>query len=118
MRKTVQAILSPIRAVANLAPMERLKLDARQILADLVLDMQGATPPMQRHVAEALGVLAPRLYNLWDAAALVQPRPAWLAPLASYGPLCRSTSGDIDESPEEQLGYILADAWNPPVGLA
>ena len=85
MSKTVQAILTPIRNHAKLTPLARLDVDRQKILADLLADLDGCNDPnIVRHVSECLEVLAPRLYDLWDAAGEVKSPPAWLVPLASY----------------------------------
>jgi hypothetical protein len=81
---TVHQILAPIRNHARLSPLERLDVHGIDLLNALVGALDGAEPAVERHVAEALEVLAPRLYDLWDAAGTIAPRPAWLAPLASY----------------------------------
>jgi hypothetical protein len=85
MSKTVHVILAPIRNHAKLTPVARLDVDRQKILADLLADLHGCSDPrIVGHVSECLEVLAPRLYDLWDAAGEVKNPPVWLAPLASY----------------------------------
>lgn len=81
-------ILAPLRAHARKSPGERLDVDVGALLDALVCGLRGADPSQQRHVATTLEVLAPRLYDLWDAATSLDPVPAWLAPLA------RRTAGE------------------------
>ena len=81
---TVQQILAPIREHAGRAPLERLDIDGLALLRTMAVALEGAQPPVVRHVAETLEFLAPRLYDLWAHAEALEPRPGWLAPLAGY----------------------------------
>lgn len=111
---TVSAFLAPLRAYAKLAPLERPLDPPTEILCGMVVALRGADPRVIAHVTEALSVLMPRLYDLWDAAAHVRyhnPKATWLAPLASAG--IAPDGWDYEAYPEgpEPMGSDLDDGF-------